>query len=76
MTYLPSAKLADLPEDAPAHADADGIDLVLVEYRSMRPERRVTSTYDRHLDSVQALHLKLGRWSTASASAPAASRSG
>jgi nitrite reductase/ring-hydroxylating ferredoxin subunit len=124
MTYLPIAKLADLPEDAPAHADADGIDLVLVrrgdlvhvfegrcphrgalladgrveganlicgvhgwdyrldsgvsaynpaeriykfschvvdgevrltkdelvEYRSMRPERRVTSTYDRLFD--------------------------
>jgi glutamate synthase domain-containing protein 2/nitrite reductase/ring-hydroxylating ferredoxin subunit len=123
-TYLPIALLADLEEDRPAHAEADGIDLVLVRrgrdvhvfegrcphrgalladgrvegpnlicgvhgwdyrldsgvsaynpaerifkfschvvdgqvlldkdelvgYRSMRPERRVTSTYDRLFD--------------------------
>jgi glutamate synthase domain-containing protein 2/nitrite reductase/ring-hydroxylating ferredoxin subunit len=123
-TYLPIAMLDDLVEDQPAHAEADGIDLVLVrrsgtvhvfegrcphrgalladgrveganlicgvhgwdyrldsgvsaynpaeriykfschvvdgqvlldknelvEYRSMRPERRVTSTYDRLFD--------------------------
>lgn len=123
-TYLPIARLDDLIEDRPAHAEADGIDLVLVrrgpevhvfegrcphrgalladgrveganlicgvhgwdyrldsgvsaynpaeriykfschvrdgqvlldkdelvEYRSMRPERRVTSTYDRLFD--------------------------
>ena len=29
-TYLPIARLDDLVEDAPAHAAADGIDLVLV----------------------------------------------
>src|SRR3954462_9986428 len=131
-TYMPIARLDDLVEDAPAHAAADGIDLVLVrrggevhvfegrcphrgalladgrvdganlvcgvhgwdyrldtgvsaynpaeriykfschvvdgevllakdelvEYRSMRPERRVTSTYDRlfddpHQDTVE-----------------------
>src|SRR3954447_2801972 len=29
-TYMPIARLDDLVEDAPAHAAADGIDLVLV----------------------------------------------
>ena len=29
-TYLPIARLDDLAEDVPAHAEADGIDLVLV----------------------------------------------
>lgn len=29
-TYLPIAQLADLVEDRPSHAEADGIDLVLV----------------------------------------------
>jgi hypothetical protein len=28
-SYLPIARLDDLAEDAPAHAEADGIDLVL-----------------------------------------------
>ena len=112
-TYLPIARLDELAEDAPAHASADGIDLVLVrrgaqvhvfegrcphrgalladgrveganliggvhgwDYRLdtgvsaynpteriyMRPERAVSSTYDRlfddpHQDTVEAMTL-------------------
>ena len=54
-TYLPIARLDDLVEDVPAHAAADGIDLVLVR-------RGGTCTSSRGAARIAVLSWPTGGW--------------